>query len=173
MLHLQGSPIIPTLSQINSIPCIDTYFIIFISIFSFHLRLGPGRGLFPAVTESMAYGNQSFTCWSHVTPKLTGLSIISVLLYMEQWAAAKKSFKLVWRCHQLLSGFLAKGHLPRVSRQSRWSLMIRVIIKWSCAQISWHLPYSWEKPQLGDRLVKRLCDQSSPQMGSLSSKWGR
>ena len=28
----------------------------------------------------------------------------------------QKSFKLVWRCHQLLSGFLAKDHLPRVSR---------------------------------------------------------
>ena len=27
----------------------------------------------------------------------------------------QKSFKLVWRCHQLLSGFLAKGHLPRVA----------------------------------------------------------
>jgi hypothetical protein len=26
------------------------------------------------------------------------------------------------------------------------------------------------KPQLGDRLLKGLCDQSSPQMGSLSSK---
>ena len=26
------------------------------------------------------------------------------------------------------------------------------------------------KPQLGDRLMKRLRDQSSPQMGSLSSK---
>ena len=42
----------------------------------------------------------------------------------------QKSFKLVWRCHQLRSRFLAKGHLPRVSRQSlRW-LMIRVIMKW-------------------------------------------
>ena len=29
------------------------------------------------------------------------------------------------------------------------------------------------KPQLGNRLMKGLCDQSSPQMGSLSSKWGR
>ena len=26
------------------------------------------------------------------------------------------------------------------------------------------------KPQLGDRLMKGLCDQSSPHMGSLSSK---
>ena len=26
------------------------------------------------------------------------------------------------------------------------------------------------KPQLGDRLMKGLCEQSSPQMGSLSSK---
>ena len=36
---------------------------------------------------------------------------------MESWAA-EKSFKLVWRRHQLLSGFLTNGHLPRVSRQS-------------------------------------------------------
>ena len=28
----------------------------------------------------------------------------------------KKSFLLVWRYHQLLSGFLANAHLPRVSR---------------------------------------------------------
>ena len=30
----------------------------------------------------------------------------------------KKSCILVWRCHQLLPGFLANGHLPRVSRLS-------------------------------------------------------
>ena len=41
------------------------------------------------------------------------------------------SFRLVWQCHQLLSEFLDKGHLPRVSRQSRRSLMIRMIMKWS------------------------------------------
>ena len=41
----------------------------------------------------------------------------------------QNSFTLVWQCHQLLPGFLAKGHLPRVSRQSRRSLMIRVIMK--------------------------------------------
>jgi hypothetical protein len=40
------------------------------------------------------------------------------LLSMEPWVVAKKSFKLVWRCHQLLSGFLANDLLPRVSRQS-------------------------------------------------------
>ena len=44
---------------------------------------------------------------------------------------SQKRFKLVWRCHQLLSGFLAKSHLPWVSCQSRQSLMIRVIMKWS------------------------------------------
>ena len=61
----------------------------------------------------------------------------------------QKSFKLVWRCHQLLSGFLVKGQLPRVSQQSHRSLMIKMIMKWSrgCAQISWHFPYSWEKPR--------------------------
>ena len=41
----------------------------------------------------------------------------------------QKSFKLVWWCHQLLSGFLGKGNLPPVSRQSSRSLMIRVIMK--------------------------------------------
>jgi len=44
------------------------------------------------------------------------------------WLRPKK-IQLVWKCHQVLSGFLAKGHLPRVSRQSRRSLMIRVIMK--------------------------------------------
>ena len=33
----------------------------------------------------------------------------------------KNSFKLVCRCHQLLSGILANGHLPRVARQSSLS----------------------------------------------------
>ena len=41
----------------------------------------------------------------------------------------QKSFKLVWWWYHLLSTFLFKGHLPRVSRQSRRSLMIRVIMK--------------------------------------------
>ena len=31
---------------------------------------------------------------------------------------AQKSFKPMWRCHQLVSGFLANGHLPRVLCQS-------------------------------------------------------
>ena len=33
----------------------------------------------------------------------------------------QKIFQLVWRCHQLLSGFIAKGHLPecRVSHVGR------------------------------------------------------
>ena len=39
------------------------------------------------------------------------------LLFMELWAAAKRLLAM-WRCHQHLSGFLAKGDLPRVSRQS-------------------------------------------------------
>ena len=37
-------------------------------------------------------------------------------------SCSQKSFKLVWRCNQPLSGFLAKGHLPRPSRQSGRSL---------------------------------------------------
>ena len=32
---------------------------------------------------------------------------IMYLLSMEPWAVVKKNFQLVWRCHHLLSGFLA------------------------------------------------------------------
>ena len=48
---------------------------------------------------------------------------------MEPWAAVKKGFRLECRCHQLLSGFLAKGHFPPVSRESlyRSPNMFRVI----------------------------------------------
>ena len=41
----------------------------------------------------------------------------------------EKIYKLMWWFYQLLSGFLAKGQLPRVSRLSHGSLMIRVIMK--------------------------------------------
>ena len=37
----------------------------------------------------------------------------------------QKTLMLVWGCHQLLSEFLAKGHLPRVSRQSRLSANVK------------------------------------------------
>ena len=39
----------------------------------------------------------------------------------EVMGCGQKSIKLVWRCHQLLSGFLGKGHLLQVSHQSSWS----------------------------------------------------
>jgi hypothetical protein len=42
---------------------------------------------------------------------------------------SRKSFKLVWQCHQFLSEFIARGHLPRVLRRSCRLLMIRVIMK--------------------------------------------
>ena len=37
---------------------------------------------------------------------------------MESRAAAKKVFRLVLRCHQVLSGSLANSHLPQESRLS-------------------------------------------------------
>ena len=43
------------------------------------------------------------------------------LLSTEPWAAVKKAFKLMRRCHQFLSGFLANGPLSQVSRQSLFS----------------------------------------------------
>ena len=76
---------------------------------------------------------------------------------------SQKNFKLVWQCHQFLSGFLAKGHLPRVSRQLRLSVMIRVIMKWFQAVhrspgICLTAEQNPRKPQLGDHLMKGLCN---------------
>ena len=45
-------------------------------------------------------------------------------------------------------------------------IIIRMIMRW---QTSRHLPYGWGKPLVWDR----LWDQSSLQMGSLTSKWAR
>ena len=59
---------------------------------------------------------------------------------------SQKSFKLVWRCHQLLYGFLAKGYLsPSVTSVANDNWLWNV--PGGCAQISWHLPYSRGKPQ--------------------------
>ena len=44
-----------------------------------------------------------------------------ILKPMEPWGTAKKGFNLVGQCHRLLSGFPAKGIMPRVSNQSRLS----------------------------------------------------
>ena len=71
----------------------------------------------------------------------------------------------------------------RVSSQrplalSRRSLMIKVIIKiilgavHRSPNICLIAEENPKQPQLGDHLMKRLCDQSSPQMGSLSYKLG-
>ena len=94
------------------------------------------------------------------------------LLTMEPWAAAKKSFKLVWRCHQFLSGFLAKGYLPQsvtsVANDKGDNEMILEAVHRSFG-ICLTAEENPRKPQLVDSLMKGLCDQSSPQMGSLSS----
>ena len=63
---------------------------------------------------------------------------------------SQKRLKLVWRYHQLLSGFLTYGHLPRVSRQPRLSSNDKInndMIPGGCVKISWHLPYSCLKPR--------------------------
>ena len=76
---------------------------------------------------------------------------------MEPWVAAKESFKLVWRCHQLPSEFLAQCHLPRASRQSHLSANDWVIMKWSrelCTDLlafALRLKENPGKPQLWDR----------------------
>ena len=95
------------------------------------------------------------------------------LLSMQPWAAEKIS-KLVWLCHQLLSGLIVNGHLARVSRLSPMSAndkgdqMIPVAVHKSPGI---YLTENPGKPQLGYRWWWR-CDQSPPQMRPLTSKWG-
>ena len=82
---------------------------------------------------------------------------------------SQKSFILMWRCHQLLSGFLAKVYLPPESRQSNLSandkddnVMILGAVHRS-PDICLTAEENSRKPQLGDRRW-RLWDQSSPQI---------
>ena len=65
----------------------------------------------------------------------------------------KKSFNLVWQCHQLLSVFLAKGHLPRVSLRSRGSL--RVILK-----INYLLSFCYLSPYIPFHQPMQCCNSS-------------
>ena len=74
----------------------------------------------------------------------------------------QKSFKIVWRCHQLLSRFLAKGHLLQASRQSRLSasdkgdneLMLRFMHRYPGIYLM--VQENPGKPQLGDRLMRAM-----------------
>ena len=96
---------------------------------------------------------------------------VGYLLSMEPWAAAKKNFQLVWWCHQLLSEFLAKGPLPpvmSVANDKGDNEMILGAVHRSLG-ICHTAKENPRNPQLGDHLMKRMCDQSSPQTGSLSS----
>ena len=102
--------------------------------------------------------------------KRNGSNLIAVpkarLVVHGAMGCGQESFKLVWRCHQLLSVFLAEGHLPRVS--CLWA-NYRVIMKWYrglCTDLLVFTLQAKKKKQLGDRRWW-LCGESSPQIGSL------
>ena len=96
-----------------------------------------------------------------------------ILLSMEPWAAAKKSFKVVWQGHQLLSGFLAKGHLPQCHVRHICRLMW---VKMRSYRQLWTglvaLPYSWGKPRKTSarRPSDKGCATSYHFIGSFNSK---
>jgi hypothetical protein len=64
----------------------------------------------------------------------------------------KKSFTLMWRCNQLLSGFLANDHLPRVSRQ----LFLPINDKCDTGRMCLTAEENPEKSQPGERLIKAV-----------------
>jgi hypothetical protein len=70
----------------------------------------------------------------------------------------QRSFKLVWRCHQLLSGFLTKGHLLRVSRQS---LIINVIIKFSLGLCTDLLAFTLSLRKTPETSARRPSDEGA------------
>ena len=79
----------------------------------------------------------------------------------------QKIFMPVWWCHQLQSGFLAKGYLPRMPLQLRLSADDRVIsgTVHRSPGICLTAEENTGNPPPGDRRWW-LWDQSSPQMGS-------
>ena len=92
--------------------------------------------------------------------------------------SGQKNVKLMWRCHQLLSGFLDNGNLSRVSRQSCLSANNREITRlnrWLCTDLLEFTLRLAKTPVTSAREPSRwrLCDQSPPQMRSLTSKWSR
>ena len=116
----------------------------------------------------MLVGVLSLELFLFVVKNFTELANLDFFGIHGDMGYSQKRFMLMCRWHQHLSEFLAKGHLPQVSRQSRRSLMIRVIMKWSrqlCTDLlafALHLRKTLRKSQLGDRLMKGMCDQSSP-----------
>ena len=78
----------------------------------------------------------------------------SHLLSMEPWAAAKKLLVSVVVPTAPVRVPSQRSLAPSVTSVTR-SLLIRAIMKWSwgCAQISWHLPYSWGRP------LRKLCNK--------------
>ena len=92
---------------------------------------------------------------------------------MEPWVATKKkNFQLVWRCHQLLYGFLAKGHLPQsrllANDKGDNEMVLRAVLRFLSIYLT---AEKTGKPQLGDRLMKGLCDQSLPQINVRESSY--
>ena len=99
-----------------------------------------------------------------------------IVLSQEPWTVTKRSFRLVWRCHQLLSEFLLKCHLPRVSRESRLSANDKgdEIIPGAVNRFFWEvkdlvkLPYSWDNPRKTS--TRRPSDEGCASSHCL--KWG-
>ena len=97
---------------------------------------------------------------------------LSCLLSTEHELRQKtKNFKPPWRFHQLQSGFLAKGHFPRVLRQPRLStndkgneIIPEIVLR--SPGTCFTAEENPGKPQPGDRRW-RLCGQSSLKWGSL------
>ena len=84
------------------------------------------------------------------------LPFISLPIFCCPWSHGlrPKNLWLMWLCHQLLSGFLAKSHLPRISCQPRLSAN-NEMIPWAVHR-SPGLSYGCGKPQLGDPLMKAM-----------------
>ena len=89
------------------------------------------------------------------------LSLEEVLALCWPWSHGlqPKNNRLVCGCHQLLSEFLANGHLPEYHVSQ---LMIKVIMRWNrgVRTIFWHLLYGWG-----------LQDKEGPPIVQCSYRW--
>ena len=92
----------------------------------------------------------------------------NLLLSIEPWAGASKSFKLVWRCTSFSPGSWPKATSPSVTSVAN-DKGDNEMIPGAVHRSPGICVTAEENPgisQLGDPLMKRLCDQSSPQTSS-------
>ena len=147
--------------EYNNIYHLELFFIFFLRTWNYGLRL---KKPYASVTMPPALVR---------VPTNDHLSRVPVV--HGAMGCGQKNFTIVWRYHQLLSGFVAIGYLPQVSRQSRLSANDKGDNEMIQGAVHiWYLPYSWENPRKTSarRPSLKAMRPVIPSYGVPYPKWG-